>query len=109
MRGGTSNHGGAARAAGVSLRVANTSSMSRRRRALIAALQPRGEPRAMTEPAHVQELAPVGGASKRALDIVIALLVLILLAPLMALIAVGIRLCMGGPVIFRHERIGLNG
>jgi exopolysaccharide production protein ExoY len=108
MRGGTSNHGGAALATGVRPRVAKTSYI-RRRRAIITTVQPSTETRATVEPAELQDLAPVGGAIKRALDIVIALVVLTLLAPLMALIAVAIRLCLGGPIIFRQERIGLNG
>jgi exopolysaccharide production protein ExoY len=109
MRGGTSNHGGAALASGMRPRVAEASNISRRRRALIAMVQASTETRATVEPPELQELAPVGGAIKRALDIAITLLVLTLLAPLMALIAVAIRLCMGGPIIFRQERIGLNG
>lgn len=46
---------------------------------------------------------------KRALDIVIAIIALILLAPVMAVIAVLVRLSSPGPVIFRQERIGKNG
>jgi exopolysaccharide biosynthesis polyprenyl glycosylphosphotransferase len=46
---------------------------------------------------------------KRALDIVVAVVVLIALAPLMAIIAVCIRLDSPGPVIFRQIRCGKNG
>jgi exopolysaccharide production protein ExoY len=109
MRGGSTNHGGAALATGARLRLAKTRSTSRPRRALITAVQPSPETRASPEPANLPRPAPVGGVRKRTLDIAIALLVLALLGPLMILIAVAIRFCMGGPVIFHHERIGLNG
>ncbi len=46
---------------------------------------------------------------KRTMDILIAAFVLIVTAPLMALIALGIRLTSPGPVIFRQRRAGLNG
>lgn len=48
-------------------------------------------------------------AAKRGFDVVCSLAGLILLAPLMALIAVAIRLTSGNPVIFAQERVGLNG
>jgi len=72
-------------------------------------MRPTAETHATLEVPQVAYPAPVGGALKRALDVAIALLVLLLLGPLMGLIAVGIRLSMGGPVIFRQERIGFNG
>jgi lipopolysaccharide/colanic/teichoic acid biosynthesis glycosyltransferase len=46
---------------------------------------------------------------KRVEDIVIALTVLTVLAPLMLLIALAIRLTSTGPVFFTQERTGLNG
>jgi lipopolysaccharide/colanic/teichoic acid biosynthesis glycosyltransferase len=46
---------------------------------------------------------------KRVEDIVIALTVLTVLAPLMLLIALAIRLTSTGPVLFTQERTGLNG
>ena len=46
---------------------------------------------------------------KRVLDIVFALLLIILAAPLMAIIAVAIRLNSRGPVLFRQLRVGLHG
>jgi exopolysaccharide production protein ExoY len=109
MRGGNTNHSSAALATGVGLRVAKRQHTSRPRRALIATIHPTAETRATIEVPEVAYLTPVGGALKRALDIAIALLVLTLFGPLMGFIAVGIRLCMGGPVIFRQERIGFNG
>jgi Undecaprenyl-phosphate glucose phosphotransferase len=46
---------------------------------------------------------------KRAMDMVLSLVALILLAPLMLLIAVIIKLTSPGPVFYRQERCGLNG
>jgi lipopolysaccharide/colanic/teichoic acid biosynthesis glycosyltransferase len=48
-------------------------------------------------------------AIKRAFDIVAASAALVLLAPLLALIALAIRLDSPGPVLFRQERIGQYG
>jgi exopolysaccharide production protein ExoY len=109
MRGGSTNHSGAALATAVGLRVAKRRNTSRPRRALISTIHPSAEKRTPLEVTEVANLSPIGGALKRALDIAIALLVLTLLAPLMGLIAIGIRLWMGGPVIFRQERIGFDG
>jgi exopolysaccharide production protein ExoY len=52
---------------------------------------------------------PIGGFPKRAIDIALSLTALILLVPIMLMIAALIRVAMGGPIIFRHDRIGLNG
>lgn len=46
--------------------------------------------------------------SKRLMDIVISATMLILLAPVMALVAVAVKLTSRGPVIFCQERVGLN-
>jgi exopolysaccharide biosynthesis polyprenyl glycosylphosphotransferase len=46
---------------------------------------------------------------KRTLDLVIAVPALILLAPLLAAVALWIRLDSAGPVLFRQTRLGLNG
>jgi len=51
----------------------------------------------------------VGGKWKRALDLAVAVGALIALAPLLAIIAVGVKLTMGGPVIYRHQRVGFGG
>ncbi len=51
----------------------------------------------------------LGLAAKRILDVVIAALALVVLAPVLALIAVAIKLEDGGPVFFRQTRSGLNG
>ena len=47
--------------------------------------------------------------AKRALDITVAVTLLVLLAPLLAVIALVIRLESTGPVIFRQTRCGANG
>ena len=46
---------------------------------------------------------------KRASDIVLGLLILLLIAPLMLMVAVGVKLSSPGPMIFRQRRNGLNG
>jgi len=48
-------------------------------------------------------------AIKRAVDVVVAAVALVLLSPLMAVIAAAILLTMGPPVLFRHRRLGLGG
>jgi lipopolysaccharide/colanic/teichoic acid biosynthesis glycosyltransferase len=48
-------------------------------------------------------------AVKRAIDVVVAALALVLSSPLMALIAAAILLTMGRPVLFHHRRLGLGG
>jgi exopolysaccharide biosynthesis polyprenyl glycosylphosphotransferase len=45
---------------------------------------------------------------KRLLDIVVALLLLVLLAPLLLLVALAIRLDSEGPIFFIQERVGFN-
>jgi len=47
--------------------------------------------------------------SKRATDIVLASIALLLLAPAMLLIALAVKLSSKGPVLFRQRRYGLNG
>ncbi len=47
--------------------------------------------------------------AKRALDIAFSLVTLAVLAPVLAAIAVAIRLSSPGPVLFRQERMSLNG
>lgn len=46
---------------------------------------------------------------KRALDVVVALLVLVLISPLLAVSALWIKLCDGGPVFYRQWRVGRDG
>ena len=52
---------------------------------------------------------PVGGWSKRAFDIYASAGALVLLAPLLALIALAVKLDSRGDAIFRQERGGLGG
>ncbi|HVN02770.1 MAG TPA: sugar transferase [Bryobacteraceae bacterium] len=47
--------------------------------------------------------------AKRTIDVVLAAAALVLLLPFIAVIALLIRLTSPGPIIFRHERCGLNG
>ncbi len=51
----------------------------------------------------------VRATTKRLSDLTLATLALLVLAPLMALIAIAIRLESPGPAIFRQRRLGLNG
>lgn len=51
---------------------------------------------------------PVGGLSKRVLDLAIAIPALIVLAPLLALTAIIVRLSDGGPALFCQRRVGYN-
>jgi lipopolysaccharide/colanic/teichoic acid biosynthesis glycosyltransferase len=53
--------------------------------------------------------ARVAGAVKRALDIAAAAVALLLLAPLLALIALSVRLDSRGPVFYRSTRVGYGG
>ncbi|ULL19024.1 undecaprenyl-phosphate glucose phosphotransferase [Paenibacillus sp. H1-7] len=45
---------------------------------------------------------------KRSFDIVFSLMAILITAPLLILISIGIRLSSPGPVIFKQERVGLN-
>ncbi|WP_454301297.1 sugar transferase [Salana multivorans] len=55
------------------------------------------------------QFSGVAHVVKRAMDIVISLLVLVLASPLYLAIAIAIKLDDGGPVFFRQERVGLGG
>jgi len=46
---------------------------------------------------------------KRILDVMMSASLLIILAPLLLLIALGVKMSSAGPVIFRQRRVGLNG
>jgi lipopolysaccharide/colanic/teichoic acid biosynthesis glycosyltransferase len=48
-------------------------------------------------------------AWKRTVDVVISFLMLALLSPLLVVVAVAIRLCSPGPVLFSQFRVGKNG
>jgi len=51
----------------------------------------------------------VDGALRRGLGLVTAALGLIMSAPLLAVISLAIKLDSRGPILFRHERLGLGG
>jgi putative colanic acid biosynthesis UDP-glucose lipid carrier transferase len=51
----------------------------------------------------------VAGLAKRLFDLLVAGLATVLLLPLLAAIAVGVRMSSPGPVIFRQKRYGLDG
>lgn len=55
-----------------------------------------------------QTLIKVRAGSKRAFDIVVSFVALIMSAPLLALVALLVK-CDGGPVFFRQTRVGLRG
>jgi putative colanic acid biosynthesis UDP-glucose lipid carrier transferase len=46
---------------------------------------------------------------KRATDLVLASLILVLISPLLLIVAIGVKLSSPGPVIFRQNRTGLDG
>lgn len=46
---------------------------------------------------------------KRAVDIVVSLLGLVVLSPVCAVIAWLVRCCIGAPIIFRQQRPGITG
>jgi lipopolysaccharide/colanic/teichoic acid biosynthesis glycosyltransferase len=48
-------------------------------------------------------------AAKRAVDVAVAAIALVVLSPLMLVIALLIVLTMGSPVLFRHRRLGRDG
>lgn len=51
----------------------------------------------------------INGFVKRVSDVVLSILILILISPILALVAVGVKLSSPGPVIFRQRRTGLDG
>ena len=56
------------------------------------------------------ELMPVWeGWIKRLIDVVFSLLIMVILAPLWLVIAVIIKISSEGPILFRQERVGING
>jgi exopolysaccharide biosynthesis polyprenyl glycosylphosphotransferase len=63
----------------------------------------------MTLSVNALQLTAFQAAAKRACDVLISSLGLLLLAPLLVAVAVAIKLTSRGPVIFRQERIGLRG
>jgi len=60
-------------------------------------------------PLQSSRLGPFQAFVKRLLDVIVASTLLVVSFPLAALIALWIKLDSPGPVLFSHERIGLNG
>jgi len=54
-------------------------------------------------------MSPYSRAVKRVFDLMLAAPALILLAPLLAALALLVRLCLGSPVLFRQQRPGWRG
>jgi exopolysaccharide biosynthesis polyprenyl glycosylphosphotransferase len=54
-------------------------------------------------------LTPFERMIKRGFDVVVGLATLVLISPLLALVAVAIRLDSAGPIIYRQQRVGENG
>ena len=52
---------------------------------------------------------PVGGLAKRGLDITLAVLGLVLLAPLILALVIVLKLTDSGPLLYGHRRIGFGG
>lgn len=77
-------------------------SKASRTRALIPVARPYAAPSAA-------QRGPVGGTSKRALDLTAALIASAALAPVMGLLAVTVAVADGGAPVFTHRRIGWNG
>lgn len=57
----------------------------------------------------VQRTVPAGGLRKRVLDIAVAAPAVVLLSPLFLLVAAAVKAESRGPVLFRQERVGLDG
>ena len=57
----------------------------------------------------VKNYSPFFLISKRILDLSLSVLAVVLLAPLLAVVAIAIKLTSKGPVIFAQERVGLGG
>lgn len=51
---------------------------------------------------------PANAAMKRAMDIILSLLAIIVTSPIMIIAVIGVRLSSKGPIIFRQERVGKN-
>lgn len=63
----------------------------------------------LAEDSSISRVYALGGSYKRLIDIVLASVALVSAIPIFAIVAVAIKLCDGGPVLFRHERVGLGG
>lgn len=64
---------------------------------------------ALVQSADESAPSPIGGAWKRAIDVAIATTGTVLVLPAFLVIALAVKLSMGGPVFYRHRRIGFAG
>ncbi|MFP3502674.1 sugar transferase [Burkholderia sp. SIMBA_062] len=62
----------------------------------------------VTTAAHASRASHVGGIAKRVFDLIVATLLVVLLSPVLAVIALAVRLD-GGPCLYAHVRIGHRG
>lgn len=53
--------------------------------------------------------SPIGGLTKRIMDLAIASAALVLASPVMILVGLFIKITAGGPAIFSHRRVGFGG
>lgn len=51
----------------------------------------------------------LGGSYKRLIDIVLASVALVSVIPIFLIVAAAIKACDGGPIFFKHQRVGLGG
>ncbi|MCX2533910.1 MAG: exopolysaccharide biosynthesis polyprenyl glycosylphosphotransferase [Plesiomonas shigelloides] len=51
----------------------------------------------------------IGGFIKRAEDIILGALILLLISPVLLFVAIGVKLSSPGPVLFKQDRYGLGG
>jgi exopolysaccharide production protein ExoY len=58
---------------------------------------------------NIARLRPVGGGTKRLIDVVLASIGIVTLLPLFSLCVLGILLTSRGSVLFRHRRVGFQG
>jgi lipopolysaccharide/colanic/teichoic acid biosynthesis glycosyltransferase len=63
----------------------------------------------ITDRALIRKVRAANGRLKRGFDILVALLALTLLAPLFATVALFIKMNDGGPVFYKHTRVGRQG
>jgi lipopolysaccharide/colanic/teichoic acid biosynthesis glycosyltransferase len=68
-----------------------------------------GEANKMTDVSMATVMGPADSGLKRLTDIVLALGLLVFLAPVLVLTAIVVKLTSSGPVLFRQQRAGLNG
>ena len=61
------------------------------------------------QPCGVRQQLPVGGYVKRAIDVALALLALVVLTPMFVLVAVLLRVGLGRPILIAEQHIGFAG